>query len=294
MIDGNPLYPDLRLAVARWPSRPGATLMGASPGFLMACRKAGPAPGRGPRPVPDPADRRGRQPAARRGLPLGRASSSGPRCCSTWAAAAPTSAPASCRAARCSRSGPGRSPGRCLGVAAQAFDEQGNAVVGELGELVITAPMPSMPVGFWGDDRSPRRLPLPGHLLRRTTPASGGTATGSASRATGSCVDRRPLGRHPEPRRRPAGHRRVLPGRGGAARGRRQPGRAPGGPGRRQRGAAALRRAAARRRAGRRRCAARIADRAARRRCRPGTSRTRSPRCPRSRGTGPGRSWSCR
>ena len=41
---------------------------------------------------------------------------------------------------------------KCLGVAAYAFDEDGNSVVGELGELVIVEPMPSMPVRFWGDD----------------------------------------------------------------------------------------------------------------------------------------------
>jgi acetoacetyl-CoA synthetase len=40
---------------------------------------------------------------------------------------------------------------RQLGVAAYAFDEGGRAVVDEVGELVITAPMPSMPVGFWND-----------------------------------------------------------------------------------------------------------------------------------------------
>ena len=38
-----------------------------------------------------------------------------------------------------------------LGVAAHAFNERGEDVVGEVGELVITEPMPSMPVGFWGD-----------------------------------------------------------------------------------------------------------------------------------------------
>lgn len=41
---------------------------------------------------------------------------------------------------------------KCLGVAAYAYDEDGNSIVGELGELVITEPMPSMPVRFWGDD----------------------------------------------------------------------------------------------------------------------------------------------
>jgi acetoacetyl-CoA synthetase len=41
--------------------------------------------------------------------------------------------------------------GRCLGAAVEAFDASGQPVIGEVGELVITAPMPSMPVGFWGD-----------------------------------------------------------------------------------------------------------------------------------------------
>ena len=45
----------------------------------------------------------------------------------------------------------GEISGRCLGVDAHAFDESGNEVVGELGELVITKPMPSMPVALWGD-----------------------------------------------------------------------------------------------------------------------------------------------
>lgn len=40
---------------------------------------------------------------------------------------------------------------RSLGTKVEAFDENGSAVIGERGELVVTAPMPSMPVGFWGD-----------------------------------------------------------------------------------------------------------------------------------------------
>ncbi|MEP7115457.1 MAG: acetoacetate--CoA ligase [Ilumatobacteraceae bacterium] len=40
---------------------------------------------------------------------------------------------------------------RYLGAAVEAFDETGRAVVGEQGELVVTKPMPSMPIGFWGD-----------------------------------------------------------------------------------------------------------------------------------------------
>lgn len=38
-----------------------------------------------------------------------------------------------------------------LGVAAYAFNEQGQRVINEVGELVITEPMPSMPVYFWND-----------------------------------------------------------------------------------------------------------------------------------------------
>ncbi len=45
----------------------------------------------------------------------------------------------------------GEIPTRYLACAVAAFDEDGRAVVGEQGELVITQPMPSMPVGFWGD-----------------------------------------------------------------------------------------------------------------------------------------------
>jgi acetoacetyl-CoA synthetase len=41
---------------------------------------------------------------------------------------------------------------RHLGVAAYAFNERGESVVDEVGELVVTQPMPSMPVRFWGDE----------------------------------------------------------------------------------------------------------------------------------------------
>jgi acetoacetyl-CoA synthetase len=40
---------------------------------------------------------------------------------------------------------------RQLGVAAYAFNDEGKSVVDQVGELVLTEPMPSMPVGFWGD-----------------------------------------------------------------------------------------------------------------------------------------------
>ena len=40
---------------------------------------------------------------------------------------------------------------RALGCKLEAFNEDGQSVTGEVGEMVITQPMPSMPVSFWND-----------------------------------------------------------------------------------------------------------------------------------------------
>ncbi len=45
---------------------------------------------------------------------------------------------------------------RALGAAVEAWDPDGNSLVDEVGELVVTKPMPSMPIGFWGDDDGSR------------------------------------------------------------------------------------------------------------------------------------------
>jgi len=45
---------------------------------------------------------------------------------------------------------------RALGAAVEAWDEDGKPVIDEVGELVVTEPMPSMPVRFW-DDPGDRR-----------------------------------------------------------------------------------------------------------------------------------------
>jgi acetoacetyl-CoA synthetase len=50
----------------------------------------------------------------------------------------------------------GELQGRALGAAVEAWDETGNAVIDEVGELVVTEPMPSMPVYFWGDENGER------------------------------------------------------------------------------------------------------------------------------------------
>jgi acetoacetyl-CoA synthetase len=149
MIDGNPMHPDLRWQW-RLAAETGATLMGASPGFLMACRKEGVEPARefdlsrvrqiGAAGSPLPAE--GYRWVAEQFGPgvLLNVGSGGTDVCSGIVQGSPLQPVWT-----------GEISGPCLGVDAQAFDEKGNRVVGDLGELVITAPMPSMPVGFWGD-----------------------------------------------------------------------------------------------------------------------------------------------
>jgi acetoacetyl-CoA synthetase len=50
----------------------------------------------------------------------------------------------------------GELQGRALGCAVEAWDEEGNALIGQVGELVITEPMPSMPIQLWNDDDGSR------------------------------------------------------------------------------------------------------------------------------------------
>ena len=45
---------------------------------------------------------------------------------------------------------------RCLGIAVYAMDEQGRPLTDEVGELVVTKPMPSMPLYFWNDPQGLR------------------------------------------------------------------------------------------------------------------------------------------
>jgi len=47
---------------------------------------------------------------------------------------------------------------RLLGSAVEAWNEQGQPVVGEVGELVCSRPIPSMPLYFWGDKQNERYL----------------------------------------------------------------------------------------------------------------------------------------
>jgi acetoacetyl-CoA synthetase len=155
LLDGNPLYPDLtwqwRLA-----QESQATLMGASPGFLMACRKAGIHPAAdfelsairqiGAAGSPLPAE--GYHWVTEQfGVDvLLNVGSGGTDVCSGIVQGSPFQ-----------EVWAGEISGPCLGVAARSFDENGHDVPpGTTGELVITEPMPSMPVGFWGDDDGSR------------------------------------------------------------------------------------------------------------------------------------------
>jgi acetoacetyl-CoA synthetase len=149
MLDGHPGHPDLSM---QWrlaeETRP--TLMGASPTLLMGCRKAGLQPGRDN-------DLSSIRQLAAAGSPLPvegfqwvyeqlgpdvllNVGSGGTDVCSGIVQGSPLQPVYA-----------GEIAGRCLAVDTAAFDPQGREVVGELGELVIRSPMPSMPVGFWND-----------------------------------------------------------------------------------------------------------------------------------------------
>ncbi|MDP3673026.1 MAG: acetoacetate--CoA ligase [Telluria sp.] len=53
---------------------------------------------------------------------------------------------------------PGEMQCRLLGCAVEAWNEQGEPVIGEVGELVCTQPIPSMPLYFWNDQGNKRLL----------------------------------------------------------------------------------------------------------------------------------------
>jgi acetoacetyl-CoA synthetase len=149
-IDGNPMYPDL---TAQWriaeATRP--TMMGLGPAFIMSCAKQGLTPSaefdlssiRSFAAAGSPLPTEGfvwldEQFGDQAPLNIG---SGGTDLCTGIVQGAPILPVYA-----------GEMSAKCLGVAAYAFDANGESVIGELGELVITKPMPTMPVKFWGDD----------------------------------------------------------------------------------------------------------------------------------------------
>jgi acetoacetyl-CoA synthetase len=149
MIDGNPGWPDLSFQW-RLASETGATMLGLSPAFTMACRKEGLQPGRD-------VDLTAIRTVGAAGSPLPiegyewiyeqlghgvflNVGSGGTDVCSGIVQGCPLLPVYA-----------GEIAGRCLGVDTAALDPDGRTVVGQLGELVIRRPMPSMPVSFWND-----------------------------------------------------------------------------------------------------------------------------------------------
>ena len=82
---------------------------------------------------------------------------------------------------------PGKMQCRLLGAAVEAWNEAGRPVIGEVGELVCTQPIPSMPLYLWGDDSGARLLASyfdmypPGHG-RRPGGGDAGPALGAVWR----------------------------------------------------------------------------------------------------------------
>jgi acetoacetyl-CoA synthetase len=149
LYDGNPAQPDLG-ALWRLAERLGITCFGVSAPYLQTCLKAGLHPGRD-------VDLGALHTVGSTGAPLSpegfawvyadvkrdvmlSSLSGGTDICSAFVGGVPL---LGVRA--------GEIPCRLLGCAVEAYDAGGHAVVGEVGELVVTEPMPSMPVGFWGD-----------------------------------------------------------------------------------------------------------------------------------------------
>jgi acetoacetyl-CoA synthetase len=150
LYDGSPAHPDLG---ALWllAQESGMTCMGLSAGLLTACEKAGIEPARDY----DLSALRG---IGATGSPLAPESyrwvyehvkrdvwlfstSGGTDVCTAFVGGCPLLAVYE-----------GELQTRGLGCAVEAWDARGRSVIDEVGELVLTKPLPSMPLYFWGDE----------------------------------------------------------------------------------------------------------------------------------------------
>ena len=149
LYDGNPGYPDMGVL---WDlaERAGITMFGTSASYISACMKAGVEPGAG-------RDLNRLTAVGSTGSPLSPegfdwiyehlgadtwlfSTSGGTDLCTAFVGGV-----ALLPVYR------GELQARALGAAVEAWDADGNSVIDEVGELVVTEPMPSMPVFFWGD-----------------------------------------------------------------------------------------------------------------------------------------------
>jgi len=149
LYDGSPAYPDMN-AMWRLVEETGITYFGTSAPFLAACMKAGIEPNRDfdlsrlrgigstASPLP-PEGFAWVYDHVKRDLLLGSASG-GTDICTPLAMSCPI-LPVHAGELQCAG----------LGTAMQSFNEAGLPVSGEVGELVVTEPMPSMPLYLWGD-----------------------------------------------------------------------------------------------------------------------------------------------
>jgi acetoacetyl-CoA synthetase len=156
LFDGNPGYPDL---TALWVLAAEAkiTTFGTSAAYINSCMKAGIEPAR-------ERDLSRLKAIGSTGSPLSGdgfhwiyehvgadtwlfSTSGGTDVCTAFVGGVPTLPVRE-----------GELQARCLGAAIEAWDPDGNALVAEVGELVLTRPMPSMPVFLWGDADGSRLL----------------------------------------------------------------------------------------------------------------------------------------
>ncbi len=154
LYDGNPGFPDLG---ALWDlaERAGITTFGTSAAYISACMKAGVEPGNG-------RDLSRLRAVGSTGSPLAPegfdwiyehvgsdtwlfSTSGGTDLCTAFVGGVPTLPVYR-----------GELQARCLGAKVEAWDPDGRPLIGEVGELVITEPMPSMPLYLWGDSDGSR------------------------------------------------------------------------------------------------------------------------------------------
>jgi len=155
LFDGNPAHPDL---ATLWDlaDAAGITCFGTSAGFIAACQKAGVEPRGAGR------DLSRLDSVGSTGSPLAPESfdwvrerlgedvwlfstSGGTDVCTAFVGGVPTLPVYR-----------GELQARSLGAKVEAFGEDGRSLVGEVGELVLTEPMPSMPLFLWGDEDGSR------------------------------------------------------------------------------------------------------------------------------------------
>jgi acetoacetyl-CoA synthetase len=149
LYDGSPAHPDLS-ALWALAARENLTYFGTSAPFLLSCKKAGISPGRelelsglrslGTTGAPLPADGFSWvYEHVSRDLLLG-SISGGTDVCTAFVLSCPL-LPVYAGEIQC----------RALGARVEAYDAAGAPVTNQVGELVVSAPMPSMPVCFWND-----------------------------------------------------------------------------------------------------------------------------------------------